>query len=376
MNGWSEMTVKEVFNSLIQSFQEAQGTSKKQIKTIDFEGRIIAKLGNPRKYNELGGYKEFYKQMEFLINEGMLKRVKKPKSNIKTPSLDVTYWLLPKYKENKWSNEDIARLMRYVDLSFYMKHKKHQTDNEMKMVERIHDFMETKNKSQIINREERSLLLFSNINLPNNIEAEKFLSSSEGTALINKLKINLDDLSCKIVREPFTYWKNVNSHNKYNVLIVEGLATYNTIKEILINCHPWHFGPTPQFLIWGEGYRIESTIDYLNELVSDITQLDIHYLGDMDFEGFNIYFNLKQKNHYLNIKLAYPFYKFLSRHSTRYATNVEKAQRISQEVMNHLNEELNEFKEVLDTVQMLWSDKKRIAQEVINLETVFSREVF
>lgn len=369
------MTIKESVNELIQSFQERQGTSKKLIRTLDFEEQVIARLGNPRRYNELGGYREFCKIINLLKKEGKLKNVAKPKPNLKNPSLDVSYWLLPIYNENSWNNEDIARVLRYVDLSFYMKNKKYQTNAEWQMVERIYQFMLVKDKCRIINREERSQMLFNNISLPKNIEAEKFLSTSEGVAFMNRLKLTEKELCCKVVREPFEFWENARALDQHEVLIVEGLPTYNTIKEILLKGFPWIFGPLPYFLIWGEGYRIESTINYLHEITSDVKELKIRYLGDMDYEGFNIYFNLKRKNKDLNIILAHSLYEFLSKHVANFSAKVHKDQRVIYEVLDFLRGELQNNEDVLNIVEILWKEKKRIAQETINLETIFNEGV-
>eukprot|EP00130_Batrachochytrium_dendrobatidis_P008382 XP_006683257.1 hypothetical protein BATDEDRAFT_93023 [Batrachochytrium dendrobatidis JAM81] len=215
-------------------------------------------------------------------------------------------------------------------------------------------------------------MIFHNVLLPGNIEAEKFLSSSHGGTLMKRLKLSPNDLRFKVVPEPPSYWENPYSSDPNEVLIVEGLATYNTLRECLSYKREWEFGPIPRFLVWGEGYHIETTIDYLAELTDDIQSLAIRYLGDMDYEGYNIFANVKRKKPYLNISLGHSFYSFLSSYSN-YATPVWTHQRVVQDTLELLKEQCKDHPETYQVIEGLWKENKRIAQEIISLETMFQK---
>lgn len=365
--------IEEIINHYINSIREKQGGSRKLLRTEKFENEIIVAVGSPRKYSDLGGYKEFHKVINQLNKTGILQEVTTPRYNEKRPRLYDTYWITPKYVENIWNNADIARVMNYLDLGFYLKHKKYQTDFEWKLILILYEFLKNKEKHIEITREERSLMLFKYEQLPDDIEAEKYLSSSHGMSLMNRLRLSPKDLLYKVVHEPFQYWKNEAVHESYlnEVLVVEGLSTYQTLKEALIQKLPWKFGPIPHYLIWGEGYRICSTLEYLTDITDYPTQLIIRYAGDIDYEGFNIYFDAKNKYKDFNISLAHHFYSFLTSLANEAATSVLKKQKIVEKNLHLLQEEFKEDKETFDVIKELWKQRKRIAQECINFETLY-----
>ncbi|QFT87685.1 hypothetical protein FIU87_03385 [Bacillus sp. THAF10] len=373
------MDLHNKINDLLEAIQERQAARRKLLKVDDFETQVISEIGNARTYHQLGGYPVFWQCISELIENGKLMKLSESKTNGKNPPLHQRYWLLPKYAENQWKKEEIAKMMGCLDLSFYLNNKKHQTEEDWRFINRIYQFLISSNEeSLVINREERSQMLFRNEKCPNDIEAEKFLSSPEGSRLLNRLKLTEKELKYKIVREPFHYWENKKAPETHNqeVIIVEGLATYNTLKEILTLELPWNFGPIPRYLIWGEGYRIERTIDYLNEIADNPKDLIIRYVGDMDYEGYNIFVNLKQKNWDLNISLAHAFYSFLAFQAEEFSTSVFTKQRIVESYLPVLKAEFEGYEEVYLAIEELWRNNKRIAQECLNFETIYQKGGF
>lgn len=367
--------IKDIMLRSIASMREKQRSSRKLLRIEKFESEVIWTVGSARKYNELGGYKVFHKVITQLRQDGILDDVKKPSLYKKRPRLNETYWILPKYVENTWNKADIANIMNYIKLDFYLRQKKYQTEDEWRKILILYEFVKHKDKYIKITREERSLMLFKNEPLPDDIEAEKYLASSYGTSLMNRLQVTPEDLLYKVVREPFQYWKNeaVAENYPHEVLVVEGLSTYQTLKDVLIRQLPWKFGPIPHFLVWGEGYRICSTLEYLTDISDDPTQLRIRYAGDIDYEGFNIYFEVKNKYRDFTITLAYPFYSFLISYSNEYATNVFKNQNIIDKNLYLLQEEFKNHEDIFADIKALWKERKRIAQECINLETLYHK---
>ncbi|MCT2347107.1 DUF2220 domain-containing protein [Niallia taxi] len=376
------MTMSElqlILETFIDYFYDRQGKAKKLLSTDKLEGEIIRHIGDAKLYQELGGYKSFHAAVTNLLEEKRLKQLTKPILNGKKPALSRNYWLLPKHTINTWTDEWIMKLLLHLNLDFYLRHKKHQTEEEGRLIQSIYFFLLEKEKYAIVTREERSLMLFKREKLPDNIEAEKFLASKEGVRLMRRLKLIPEDLAFKVVREPFHYWKNPTAPeaHKQEVLIVEGLSTYHTLKEMMEKGLPWKFGPVPTYLIWGEGYRIEKTISYLQDVTpGKVTDLVIRYMGDLDYEGYNIYFGLKEKNPELNISLAHAFYSFLVHYSDEFATKVHTAQRVVDRYLPLLKGEFEQYEEVYPLLKRLWNDNLRIAQEAINIETILRKGGF
>lgn len=370
--------VDEVINQIISSFQEKQGSSKKLLRVDDFEKVVMDTIGSPRQYNELGGYKKFQENILLLLQTGILQNVTKAIPNGKRPSLNSAYWIVPKYVENFWEKADIAKVLTYLDISFYLRNKKHQTEEEWRRIQTIYDFLRNKESHIHLNREERSFMLFKNQHLPDGIEPEKFLSSSHGKLLLSRIKLTEDDLLFKVVREPLHYWRNDGALEEQQtaneVLVIEGLSTYYTLREMLMRNLPWNFGPIPHYLIWGEGYRISSTLDYLQDITANPNELTIRYTGDIDYEGFNIYLELKSRYKELNISLAHPFYKFLITFSEELATDIVTNQRIVDKNLYLLHQEFKDNEEIYQGIEKLWITRKRIPQECINFENIIKKE--
>jgi hypothetical protein len=367
--------MKKILYEILETYLEKQGTSKKLLKMEQIEKDVINLLGSLYKYEETGGYKRFYEEVMLLKEQGILQELSKPSPNWKKPSLHETYWLIPKYTRNEWNKVDIAKVMTYLNIEFYLNNKKYQTLVEWERINILYHFLINKEKHDVVSREERSLMLFKNANLPDEIEPEKFLASIHGQRLLSRLNLTQEDLKFKIVREPFHFWEHKRypeQHSK-EVLVIEGLSTYETLKLILSKGLPWNFGPIPRYLIWGEGYRISNTLDYLHELSEYPRDLTIRYSGDLDYEGFNIYLELKQRYKELNVSLAHSFYSFLITFIDGFATTIDKKQRVVDRHLVMLQLEFKDFPETFGGIQKLWKEEKRIPQECLNLETIFNK---
>lgn len=365
-------------NRIIDTHHEQQYTSKRLIHIGELEREVRDLIGSVSEYKEWGGYKYFQKTVQTLIVDGCMKRLTKPMLNGKTPTLYETYWLMPKYTQHTWDKKEIAKVSSYLDLRFFLRNKKMQTEEEWNHILVLYKFMKEKECHSWVNREERSLMLFIDQVLPEEVDAEKFLSSSRGRKLLQRLSLTLEDLKCQIVREPFHYYKNVHvpAINEKEVLIVEGLNTFNTLKNYLERQYLWSFGPAPHYLIWGEGYRIESTIDYLNDISVNPEELVIRYAGDIDYDGLSIYVELKQKNSKLSIQLSETFYNFMIEHADKFQTDVVKNQRANKKYLNALKKDLSHQIPLYEGIERLWNNRMRIAQECINFETLYQRGVF
>ena len=363
----------DIINETISIHQEKQGSSRKKINIEEFELDIIKRIGSDDKFKASGGYKEFHKCIYHIESTGILKPIDSCKeSNSKKPSLKKFWWLEPKYSSDQWTQNTIAKLSSLLDITFYIRNKKYQTSEELEKLECIYNYLKNHASNFTLNREERSLNIFKNASNLSDHEPEKYLSSSEGKILLNRLKLTYKDLNYEIVREPFIFWINekVSNNNRSQVLIVEGLATYHTLKKILQQGFEWKLGPTPYILIWGAGRRIEGTIDYLYDIVQHPKKIIIRYAGDIDWEGFHIYYSLKNKNKSLNIALATQFYDFLVSYGLDYSKKISTKQIRVDSVLHGIQEEFLEHSVTFSKLQHLWFNKMRLAQEFINLDTL------
>ena len=112
--------------------------------------------------------------------------------------------------------------------------------------------------------------------------------------LLNNLGLSLEKLNIYNTPEPFFYYINDKSIN--NILIIENKDTWFTIRRILKENPRKIFGYDIGLLIYGEGKKIISSIEFLKEKeLSFLHDPNIKYWGDIDYEGINIYYLLNDK---------------------------------------------------------------------------------
>lgn len=357
----------------ISIYQEIQGSRRKKIDIENLEQKIFEIFGSSENYNSHGGYKSFCECINTLEMLNIISPLTSCKeTNGKKPFLKKYWWIEPKYTINEWDSETIAKLSTQLDISFYIRNKKYQTLEELKKLECLYKYLKNATSDYILVREERSLLIFNEISAYLNDEPEKFLSSSEGKGVLNKLNLSYNDLNCEVVREPFDFWisHDIPINQMHEVLIIEGLATYHTLKNILKNNLNWKLGPKPSILIWGAGRKIEGTIDYLYDIVPRPEKLNIRYAGDIDSEGLDIFYNLKKKNKNLNIIIAANFYDFLTSQGLEYSKCIFTNQRKIDSILSEIESEFFECPYAFSIIKSLWFNKMRIPQEFINFETL------
>ncbi|MEC0276167.1 Wadjet anti-phage system protein JetD domain-containing protein [Peribacillus frigoritolerans] len=366
--------LEESFFEILENMRDKQGSKRSKLLTDRLEKYVIEKIGEEAEYRELGGYKKFCDQIFKMQETNIISKLAKSESNGKKPRLDKVYWLLPKHNKNYWNDVQITMVSNVLNINFFLKNKKYQTPDEWRKIKIIYELMKLREKRIPIIKEERSLMMFNNERWIKGMEAEKWLNSPDGHTIMNRLKIKPEHLHFKEIREPFIYWQNEDCplHHKKEVLIVENLATFHTMKFLLNQKTLWRFGPIPHLLIWGAGSRIEGTIDYLQDVVKDPLELSIRYAGDIDYEGFAIYYRLKEKNKHLSLSLAIPIYKFMTEHGLKYKSFITKDQRMTIGNLSKLKTELESYPDIYNVLEKLWHERERVAQEVFNIELLIS----
>lgn len=174
--------------------------------------------------------------------------------------------------------------------------------------------------------------------------------------IIKKLGLTLQDLKCYETYEPFFYYEN-KEFSKGKILIIENKDTFWTIQ----NAVKTNKYKNIYLIIYGEGKKILKSFEFINnfKLENNI----IEYFGDIDYEGINIYEQLKSKYSQYNIKA----YKTGYQKILDIEKNPNKIR--ANQICNLKNNEefLKEFdKDYQRKLKYMFENKLYIPQEVFN----------
>ena len=275
-------------------------TRRKKLNIQQLEDYLIKdKFKDPIRYQIDNGYRSFVQVMQELTDEGVLTPVKKSPLNGRRPSLHTEWWLEKAIVEIQWSDRQILAVSDELNMTKYRLHPEWHTDIEWQRIHAIYQFIKQKDQYTWVTREERSFQLFGE---------EKFLAS-EGTTLLQRLQLSLDDLKARVYGEPFAFWPapHADIRDAKTVLIVENQSFYHTCR-LLMNNGKAVSGIHPDLLIYGEGKKIEKSFNFLHDITNS-AELTIYYVGDIDPEGWGIYVRLKDTYPSANIQLALSIYK-------------------------------------------------------------------
>lgn len=144
----------------------------------------------------------------------------------------------------------------------------------------------TKNADNWVTVNERSYELFGD---------EKFLQGAEsgrsrGKIILNRLGLDYRDLGCRETLEPFFSFieKTFHSTTDRQIFIIENRDTFWSFKRNM----------TPikaDMLVYGEGRKILSSFQFMEEYNVILGRDKIYYFGDLDAEGVNIFCELADK---------------------------------------------------------------------------------
>ncbi|MGD6870602.1 Wadjet anti-phage system protein JetD domain-containing protein [Sutcliffiella horikoshii] len=188
-----------------------------------------------------------------------------------------------------------------MKVSFYIRQPKQYAEDRHFLI-KINQFLSSDSEDWLTVNE-RSFQL---------VQDEKWLSGN-GMSLLKKVGLSLSDLRCSKIFEPFFYfaipsWKELTQSN---VLIVENKDTYGSFKELFKEGITTFAGVKFDFLIYGEGEKIISSIESIWE-IDGANSKDIqgYYFGDLDPIGIEICLSLMRKNE-ISLKPMAAFYEEL-----------------------------------------------------------------
>ncbi|MED4697212.1 Wadjet anti-phage system protein JetD domain-containing protein [Peribacillus frigoritolerans] len=344
-----------LLNIVVEKARKKESKSKHSLK--DLENEVKNSYYNDREYVEAGGYNGFFEAMTRLESEGIIESVRASKRNNRLPSLHETYWIFGTKKCETWSDTIIFMLCDELNMDRYRSLPFLQTKENLERLIAVYRFLKTKNESNWLDREERSLMLFGD---------EKFLGSNNGKAFLDRVHLTLADLKIEQKQVEFDCWESDSLSNKSNVtvLITEGQATYHTFKKLLME-NTWQFDCKPDLLIFGKGNGIHASFPYIENFIAGKHPL-IRYCGDIDPSGLNIFHTLVSRFPDYRIQLAEDIYHFMFQNNQFYPQTTQ--QLLSKETESRFN---SQSCSLYQKFEWLFLSNRRIPQEVINFDTIY-----
>jgi len=340
---------------------EYKKKNKKRFDLQSLENYLINSYRGDHFYLVNGGYTELYRQLIILKEKQCIKEIKSSHYNGYHPPLRTKWQIMSEEAISKWNKSKMLQLSDYLDFSYYVNNPSYQTNLEWDYIQRIYQFLRSRNDRQWASIEERSLELF---------DDEKFLKNRNETpkgkyGILKRLKLSNEDLKMKKYGEMFIYWNRGVTHIK-RIIILENHSTFFAYKRAAED-HGEIFGFRPDALIYGEGKKIEDSLSFLEE-ITDPAKVEVLYFGDIDAEGYGIYYRLKQRYTDINIKLQHEAYTHLITLCKReYPSEGQNKKQMYLDIF--LEEMATYLKEGdLKKLKLIWDMDMRIPQELINYE--------
>jgi hypothetical protein len=333
---------------------------RKRVELEKMEKEVIrSAYGTKAEYDSAGGFRILSAGITELVTEGYLEPLKSSKMSYNQPFIPTSYWLSKSVSTHAgWDRSSVLRAQDLLDLHYYLIRPETQTQEVWSRIERISNFLRTMNDREIITIEERSLELFGQ---------EKWLSESEGKQFLTRLKLTLDSLKCVNAREPFIYYVKPKVPVRV-ILIVENKSFFHSAKRLMkrdmLIC-----GLSPDMLIYGEGWKIDSSLLFLEELNIDPLQAALLYVGDMDKAGWDIYGKLKVSYPDLNLRLALPIYEQMMK-LTEESYTYKLPQICNPDHLHNVVQELSSNLELKAFTERLLEEDLRVPQEILNYEVM------
>ena len=164
--------------------------------------------------------------------------------------------------------------------------------------------------------------------------------------------------------EPFFEF-NFSNEKEMNILIIENKDTWFSLRKIMREDRLNHLFRDYHILLYGEGKKIISRNNRLQEydqLLNGSTN-SYYYFGDLDYEGIEIYQTLLANNQDLSIKLCYELYSIMLEEAKKYILPKTKAGQKKVDIHEFLkNFEEAEIKEIFHILDKGFY----VPQEILN----------
>lgn len=303
-------------------YTKSEQLSGKRVIRLEDMIRFI-KLNHPEfkiKIDQPDGYQQLYEAINRLINEDILKKINPRATTVEQPPLALKYRISKEDAEDLTGvKKEILKFHRAFSLEYYLSNPKHYLQDR-EYIQILGDYLDQEEKP-LLSINELSYQLFND---------EKFFKGtdeSRGESILKNLRLTYADLNCYHAYEPFIYhaFQRTNQSGKVG-LIIENKDTYWSFVQLLSN---HKVSLDMDFLIYGEGKKIISSLRYLEFLKFELDNL--WYFGDIDREGIHICLKLAEAYPHMDIKPFVPGYEKLIDHtSDRVLKTMPKAQAYSE----------------------------------------------
>lgn len=245
--------------------------------------------------NTRDGYVQLHTVIERLCEDNIISKTAGKDSNGMSPPLQNKYRKVDKAEDYTNIIFDMMKLNSKIDIEKYYLKNPENYSRDKKVISIISDYLDNVVSTKLTIHE-RSWQLFGD---------EKYLKNpggkSDGEILLQNLGLTFNDLNCFYAYEPFIFFENSNFRTKTNrtILIIENKDTFWSFHNLLFDMKSTL---EVDMIIYGEGNKINSSFQYVEKL--GINEKDIiWYYGDIDREGLNIFYRLK--NRYENYALSF-----------------------------------------------------------------------
>ena len=352
----------DIMDKKINEFiSQYKNKNKKRFDINTLENFIKDSYRGQSRYLSNGGYERFYNEIIKLKNKDKIKEIKSSNYNGLNPPLKNRWEIVFKEEKANWDSSKILQYSDCLDFGYYVNNLSYQTELEWEYIENIYEFLKSKDSREWASVEERSLELFYD---------EKFLiNRKDGLkgkyGILNRLKLDYNDLKMKKYGEMFIYWNRGVKEPK-NIIILENHSTFFSYKRIAEEGRSI-LGNSADILIYGEGKKIENSFSFIEE-IANIENIQVLYFGDIDSEGFGIYYRLKERYSNIDIRIQKNAYiNLLSICNRDYPLgNQEKRPIHLSFFIEEMGDKLD--KKNLEKLQYVWDRNLRIPQELINYE--------
>ncbi|MNO45350.1 hypothetical protein D3C76_356160 [compost metagenome] len=349
---------------LMNVLENKYGTVRTRRKKVELDDTLEEEFmrsayENRAEYEWAGGFGILAVAITELVAEGYLEPLKSSPMSYKQPFIHTFYWLSKSVSTQAgWDSSNVLRVQDLLDLHYYLIRPETQTQEVWSRIERVSNFLRTVKDREMITIEERSLELFGQ---------EKWLFDPEGKKFLTRVKLSLESLKCENAREPFIYFVKPKVPVRV-ILIVENKSFFHSAKRLMqrdmLIC-----GLSPDMLIYGEGWKIDSSLLFQEELNFDPLQTTLLYVGDMDKAGWDIYGKLKVSYPDLNLRLALPIYEQMMK-LTEEPYTYKLPQICNPDHLHNVVQELSSNLELKAFTERLLEEELRVPQEILNYEVM------
>lgn len=274
-------------NIVIKSTTRKDVVIMKDLKELN---KVRIDLSDIEKFYNIKDYLLLYNLVNKLLEDNIIKPIKKSKTNGKYPTLYNRYSLVKKEEDDntEYINEIKNELFIGFDITYYISHiEAYKSDREY--VLGLSNYLKANRKSLSVpvSINERSFEIWGK---------EKFLKDGRGKTLLKNVGIILNDLNYYYTPEPFVCF-SFSKNKDQRVLIIENKDTWYSIRKLMIEGVNNILGTNIDTVIYGSGKGIYNSLLEYNLIVEDYLKnpKEILYWGDIDYEGIKIYEGLKEK---------------------------------------------------------------------------------